>query len=374
MTVRLRRIGDILELRRRAVEVRVDAAYREIGVRSFGNGLFIKPAVTGADLGNKRVFAIEPGDLVVSNVFGWEGAVAVATSAHTDMIGSHRFMTWTPKTADVDVRYLQQYFVSDAGLVDLRAASPGSAGRNKTLSIKNFESIEVPLPEASEQRRIAAHLASIQTDGRQMAASRRNPWNAIESVLIGLQWNVPLRSLLHEDFDEIELQSDATYRQIDVFGGGRGVIDRGTFVGSSTKYTKMLRVRGGQVVMSRLKAFEGAVAVVPARHDGALVSKEFPTFSLAADADPQFVRAILRSSLFEAGMRSKSIGLGARRERVDASRFLSIAVPVPPPDVQRAIGAAACLAGRTRALQLRSEQLGSALLPAARNEVFSSLR
>ena len=48
----------------------------EIGVRSFGRGIFHKEPIDGTALGNKRVFRIEPGDLVLSNVFAWEGAVA----------------------------------------------------------------------------------------------------------------------------------------------------------------------------------------------------------------------------------------------------------------------------------------------------------
>ncbi len=39
-------------------------------------------------------FAIEPGDLLFSNVFAWEGAVALAGDAESGLIGSHRFMTY----------------------------------------------------------------------------------------------------------------------------------------------------------------------------------------------------------------------------------------------------------------------------------------
>jgi hypothetical protein len=56
----------------------VDKSYAELGIRSFGNGTFQKPAITGLELGNKRIFKIEPWDLVFNNVFAWEGAIAVA--------------------------------------------------------------------------------------------------------------------------------------------------------------------------------------------------------------------------------------------------------------------------------------------------------
>ena len=71
--------------------------YVEVGLRSFGRGVFHKPAVPGVQLGNKKVYRIEPGDLVISNVFAWEGALAVASDSERGLIGSHRFMTWTPR-------------------------------------------------------------------------------------------------------------------------------------------------------------------------------------------------------------------------------------------------------------------------------------
>ena len=59
------RVGAVLSLQRRRVIVDVNRVYREIGIRSFGRGIFHKEPVSGADLGAKRVFAIKPGDLVL---------------------------------------------------------------------------------------------------------------------------------------------------------------------------------------------------------------------------------------------------------------------------------------------------------------------
>jgi type I restriction enzyme S subunit len=154
-------LRDILTLERRAVVVEQGKSYREIGVRSFGRGLFEKEPTSAADLGSKRVFNVHPGDLVVSNIFAWEGAVAVADVRHEGTIGSHRFITWVPRASGVDVEYLRHYFASDLGLDGLRSASPGSAGRNRTLSIKNFENSVIPLPDLDEQRRIATHLDAL---------------------------------------------------------------------------------------------------------------------------------------------------------------------------------------------------------------------
>lgn len=157
-SVALVRVGDALKLQRRQVTVDPLSMYGEIGVRSFGRGIFHKEPVAGADFGTKRVFRVEPGDLVLSNVFAWEGAIAVASEKERGLIGSHRFMTYRPSSEEVSTNYVRYFLLSDRGLELIRRASPGSAGRNRTLGINAFESMEIPLPLIGEQRRIAAAI------------------------------------------------------------------------------------------------------------------------------------------------------------------------------------------------------------------------
>lgn len=154
-------VGEIMTLTRRQVLPEPAKTYREIGIRSFGRGVFHKQPATGEELGGKRVFAIEPGDLLFSNVFAWEGAVALAGGSEAGFIGSHRFMTYVVNESAADASYLRHYFTSSRGLEVIRRASPGSAGRNRTLGIKNFEAQRIPLPRLHQQRRIGQVLDTL---------------------------------------------------------------------------------------------------------------------------------------------------------------------------------------------------------------------
>lgn len=58
-----------------------DREVSELGIRLFVKGTLHKPPLSGAEVGSKRLFSIEPGDLMFSNVFAREGAVAVAKPA-----------------------------------------------------------------------------------------------------------------------------------------------------------------------------------------------------------------------------------------------------------------------------------------------------
>ncbi len=153
-------LGAILNRVAQAVEVDPQRLYRELGVRSHGKGVFHKEPVSGEQLGEKRVFWVAEDALVLNIVFAWEQAVALTTARESGLIASHRFPMYRPRDGRCDLRYLLHYFLSPKGKELLELASPGGAGRNRTLGQQSFEAARVPLPPLSEQSRIADVLES----------------------------------------------------------------------------------------------------------------------------------------------------------------------------------------------------------------------
>jgi type I restriction enzyme S subunit len=172
-------IQEISPLIRRRIDIEPSRDYPELGIRSFGKGTFHKPAIKGSELGSKRIFSIEPGDLIFSNVFAWEGAIAVAQQNDIGRYGSHRFITCVPDPARAKAEFLCNYFLTDEGIEKIRAASPGGAGRNRTLNIKKLEVIEVPVPNIRQQEIFCSLLARIES----AQVERKKSREAIESVI-----------------------------------------------------------------------------------------------------------------------------------------------------------------------------------------------
>ena len=148
-----RPMREVAPIVRRDVMVDYQASYAELGIRSFGKGTFHKPTLSGTELGNKRVYYIEPGDLLFSNVFAWEGAIAVAKPEDVGRVGSHRFISCVPNEEHVVAEYLRYYFLTDDGMSKIRDASPGGAGRNRTLGLSKLLAITVPIPSLQAQRK-----------------------------------------------------------------------------------------------------------------------------------------------------------------------------------------------------------------------------
>lgn len=143
------------------------------------------------------------------------------------------------------------------------------------------------------------------------------------------------------DLDPVAVESDAFYPVAGVYGFGRGLIDRGRISGSDTSYKTLNRLRAGQLILSRLKAFEGAIAVVPEEFDGFCVSQEFPSFRIdESKADGGYVAALCRWPELWSRLGSRSRGVGARRERVNAQQLSDVEIPLPSMDAQRRIVAA----------------------------------
>ena len=147
-----RPMAEVAPLVRRPVEIEPDQSYPELGVRSFGRGTFHKPALDGMAVGSKKLFRIHAGDLLFNIVFAWEGAVAVAQSEDDGRVGSHRFLTCVPDSNTATADFLRFYFLTPEGLSKLGDASPGGAGRNRTLGLKKLEAIIVPVPSLDRQR------------------------------------------------------------------------------------------------------------------------------------------------------------------------------------------------------------------------------
>ncbi len=157
---KLNSIEEILTPVRKAFIPNRNELYQEIGIRSHTRGLFYKEKVEGETLGDKRVFWIEPNCFIVNIVFAWEHAIAKTTEKEIGMIASHRFPMFKPKSEKVDLDYLLYFFNSLRGKHLLGLASPGGAGRNKTLGQSEFLKLQIPTPSIYEQIAIARVLQS----------------------------------------------------------------------------------------------------------------------------------------------------------------------------------------------------------------------
>lgn len=139
------------------VVIQLDEVYTQIGIRSHGKGIFYKEPILGRNIGKKSVFWIEPNCFILNIVFAWEQAIGKTTESEIGMIASHRFPMYKPNNLDID--FLIYYFMTNQGTNILKEASPGGAGRNKTLGQDRFLTSKIIFPCINEQQKIAKILS-----------------------------------------------------------------------------------------------------------------------------------------------------------------------------------------------------------------------
>lgn len=97
--------------------------------------------------------------------------------------------------------------------------------------------------------------------------------------------------------------------------------------GRDSNYTSLKRLQGGDILISRRRAYRGAIVIVPPELDGSLAISEFSVLRLREGYDPDYVVEILRSPQFLQLMTIYSTGEMSGRIAEKDLRRLQIPLP-----------------------------------------------
>jgi type I restriction enzyme S subunit len=164
------------------------------------------------------------------------------------------------------------------------------------------------------------------------------------------------------------------YRQLGVRLWGEGAYERESMDGSGTKYSKLNRVRAGDLVVNKIWARNGSVAVVPDSLDNCYVSGEFPTFAPLSDrVDSRWLHWLTKTKPFWEQCDERSRGTSGKN-RIRPEEFLSIVLPLPAVEEQRRIvGRIECLMEQVRdaeALKRQADDATGKLFPSVLASAF----
>ncbi len=148
---------------------------------------------------------------------------------------------------------------------------------------------------------------------------------------------VPLGEVLIESEERADVDPGACYRQVTVRLWGKGVALRGEIAGSDIAVSKQFIVRTNQFILSKIDARNGAFGLIPASLDGAIVSPDFPVFTLNnSRIIPEFLHWMSKTSNFIELCKAASEGT-TNRIRLKIDRFLATKIPLPSLEEQQRI-------------------------------------
>lgn len=192
---------------------------------------------------------------------------------------------------------------------------------------------------------------------------------------------VKVGQLLRRSNETVEPLSDVEYREITVRLWGNGVVERGRVAGVALSGRRFV-ARDGQFIVSRIDARNGAMGLVPAALDGALVTNDFPLFDLyRTRVMLGYFGWLCRTASFVDLCRRASEGT-TNRVRLKEEAFLSLEIPLPPlPEQQRLVARIDAIVADTNAAKTlqdqviaESDQLCRALLRSERDAPLTPLR
>jgi len=146
-------LGDILLLDEQREPVTPGREYPQVGIKGFGGGLFLKPAVSFTDTTYKTFNRLYAGALVLSQVKGWEGAVAVCPPELAGSYASPEYRTFRCANGKVLPEYLAFVAVTPWFWTKLKTLTRGVGARRERTRPERFLEMKMEMPTLENQKK-----------------------------------------------------------------------------------------------------------------------------------------------------------------------------------------------------------------------------
>jgi len=280
------KLGEVLKQdKASAVSIDPSKNYEMVGVYSFGRGLFYKESQLGMNTSYKVFYQLKENHIVLSQLFGWEGALALSSKEFEGKFVSYQFPTFLTEETKADRNFIGFFLNQKKVWEMLFERGTGMGSRRRILNPESLLGIEIPLPSLSEQQRIAGRLAALKgkIDAvRALRVAQEKEMKGLllmqyQKVIAGAEWK-PLKEVAPLMRRKVDLQPNTVYSEIGVRSFGKGVFEKPSFNSDELSWEKPNWIEEGDLLMSNIKAWEGAVAAVGKEHDGKVGSHRYLTF------------------------------------------------------------------------------------------------
>jgi type I restriction enzyme, S subunit len=174
------RIGDLVKQVTEKVRVEPNREYKLAGVRWYGEGVFHRETVTGANSSATYLMPLMPGTLIYNRLFAWKESFAVVPEELVGCLVSNEFPQFLVNRDRLLPHYLYLFCMCKNTIKAVNKASIGSAAvsRNR-FKEEYFLNIQIPLPPLPVQQAIVDHWQQAQSE----IATARDNIDSLETEL-----------------------------------------------------------------------------------------------------------------------------------------------------------------------------------------------
>lgn len=152
------RLGEVMTLDLDPVKVDPSDEYPNLGIFSFGKGLFHKPPISGLETSAPTLYRVKSGQFIYSRLFAFEGSYGFVSEEFDGKFVSGEYPTFTCDPSLCRAEFVYSYFKPKKVWETLSAKSKGLGLRRQRVQAPAILAHEVWLPPLSEQDRIAEVL------------------------------------------------------------------------------------------------------------------------------------------------------------------------------------------------------------------------
>jgi type I restriction enzyme S subunit len=157
------KLGECIELVEDAQTVHADQQYPNLGIHSFGRGLFQKQPIDGALTSATRLFRVKRGQFIYSRLFAFEGAYGAVSHEFDGYYVSGEYPTFDCNPNYVTADFLAAVFHSPEIWKRVAQASKGLGDRRQRVKAEQLLAFELPIPPLQWQNEFVALLLKIVT-------------------------------------------------------------------------------------------------------------------------------------------------------------------------------------------------------------------
>lgn len=156
-------LGSVMVQADNKVKVTPDGVYPNLGILSYGRGLFEKPDIDGSRTSAAVLNQVRSGQFIYSRLFAFEGAYAYVPPEFDGRFVSNEFPTFDPNPDLLDARWLANVMRSPSSWAELRGSSKGLGVRRQRVPVEAILSYRIWLPPIETQKSMVAAIDRIES-------------------------------------------------------------------------------------------------------------------------------------------------------------------------------------------------------------------
>ena len=155
---RRRPLGDVMTPVVDQITVEATGSYPNLGIYSFGRGLFEKPPIEGTNTSAKALNRVHGGQFIYSRLFAFEGAYAYVPQRFDGYFVSGEFPTFDVDPGSASAEFVAAALRSPGAWEDLRGSSRGLGLRRQRVQAESVLAHEMWFPPIEVQERLVAGI------------------------------------------------------------------------------------------------------------------------------------------------------------------------------------------------------------------------